>query len=141
MGLSVERKGSWSSCPGTMLKNQTTTGHYGGVGLIPSPVLWVKGAGVVTAAAQIQSLIWELPHAVGAAIKILKRKKERKGIFRPHIRKQTILYQQECVHSAWESKAPQPAHPVSAWLNSMSISLPSTSRGDLWGSLGGQVLR
>ena len=39
-----------------------------------TPAQWVKGFGVATnaqvaAEAQIQSLAWELPHAVGVAVK------------------------------------------------------------------------
>ena len=50
--------------------------------MIPSPVSWVTRSSIgttvaqVAAAAQIQSLAWELPHAVGAAIK-RKRKPQR----------------------------------------------------------------
>ena len=33
------------------------------------PVPLVKGSGIVAAAAQIQSLAWELPYAAGATIK------------------------------------------------------------------------
>ena len=40
----------------------------GGVGSIPGPAQWVKGSGVATAVAQIQSLAWELSYAMGAAI-------------------------------------------------------------------------
>ena len=36
---------------------------------IPGPVQWVKGSGVATAVARIQSLAQELPYAKGAAIK------------------------------------------------------------------------
>ena len=50
------------------------SGLHGCVGLISSPAQWVKdmvlSAAVawVAAAAQIQSLAWELPYAMGAAI-------------------------------------------------------------------------
>ena len=50
------------------------------MGSIPSLLQWVKGSGIgaavswVTAAAQIQSLAWEIPYAAGAAI---KKKRER----------------------------------------------------------------
>ena len=47
------------------------SGHCGGMGLIPGPVQWVKGAGIATAVAQI--LAWKLPHASAVAIK--KKKK------------------------------------------------------------------
>ena len=40
-------------------------GHSGGPGSIPGPAKWVAGSGVVAAAAQIQSLAWELPYVVG----------------------------------------------------------------------------
>ena len=33
------------------------------------PVQWVKGSSMATAAAWIQSLTWELPYAMGVAIK------------------------------------------------------------------------
>ena len=45
------------------------------MGLIPNPAQWVKESGVATtaayatAAAQIQSLAWELPYATGVTIK------------------------------------------------------------------------
>ena len=51
------------------------SGLCGGEGSIHGPVPWVEGAGVaasaaeVTDEAQIQSLTWELPCAVGVAIK------------------------------------------------------------------------
>ena len=38
-------------------------------GFDPCLEQWVKGSGITAAVAQIQSLAWELPHAVGAAIK------------------------------------------------------------------------
>ena len=41
------------------------------VSLIPSPVQWVRGLGVGTAAAWIQSLAQELPCAMGATMKFL----------------------------------------------------------------------
>ena len=45
------------------------------------PGQWVKGSGVaaVAAAAQIQSLAWELPYAVSMAIKKKKKKKKKKA--------------------------------------------------------------
>ena len=45
------------------------------MGSIPSEMQWIKGSGVavavvqVTAAAQIQSLAWELPYTAGVATK------------------------------------------------------------------------
>ena len=45
------------------------------MGSVPDLVQWVKGSSVVTgavqvkAAAQTQSLVWELPYAAGVAIK------------------------------------------------------------------------
>ena len=45
------------------------------MGSIPSEMQWIKGSGVavavvqVTAAAQIQSLAWELPYTAGVAAK------------------------------------------------------------------------
>jgi len=39
------------------------------MGSIPGPEQWVKGSGGVAATAQIQSLAWELPRALGASIK------------------------------------------------------------------------
>ena len=50
-------------------------GHCGGMVSIPGPGQWVKGSGVATAAAQvsaaaqIQSLAWELQYAIDTAIK------------------------------------------------------------------------
>ena len=38
------------------------------MGSIPGPAQWVKGPSVATAVAQIRSLAWELPHAMGTAI-------------------------------------------------------------------------
>ena len=44
----------------------------------PSPVQWVKGSSIATAAeAEIQSLALEFPHTMGAAIKKKKGKKEK----------------------------------------------------------------
>ena len=54
------------------------------MGSIPSLLQWVKGSGIgaavswVTAAAQIQSLAWEIPYAAGAAIK-KKREREKES--------------------------------------------------------------
>ena len=39
--------------------------------MIPGPAQWVKGSGVATAAAGIQSLAEELPYAKGVAIKYI----------------------------------------------------------------------
>ena len=58
------------------------------MGSIPSLVQWVKGFSIATAAtawiaamAQIQSLAWELPYAMGMPIKLkLKKKKEKQLI-------------------------------------------------------------
>ena len=36
--------------------------------MIPSPAQWFKGSDVAAAVAQIQSLVQELPYAVGVAI-------------------------------------------------------------------------
>ena len=44
--------------------------------LIPSPVQWVKGPGIVEAEARIQPLAWEFPYATSAAI-LKKRQQER----------------------------------------------------------------
>jgi len=46
------------------------------VGLIPSMAQWDKGSSVAAAGAWIQSLAWELPYAVGVAVK--KKEEERK---------------------------------------------------------------
>ena len=43
------------------------------MGLIPSPAQWVQGSGVATAVAKIQSLVQDLPYAMGVAIKIFER--------------------------------------------------------------------
>ena len=66
-----------SSCCGTvgLESNCCRSAHCSSTGLIPSPAHWVKGSGVATAAAQIaaaaqiQSLAWELSYAMGVAIK------------------------------------------------------------------------
>ena len=52
------------------------SGHCGGTALIPGQAQGVKGSGIATAAARIQSLAWELPHAVGVAIKKISRNEE-----------------------------------------------------------------
>ena len=63
--------GEESDCSGS--------GHRGRMDLTPSGVQRIKRSGVasaavlVTAAAQIQSLDWELPYAMGTAIKKKKR--------------------------------------------------------------------
>ena len=58
------------------VKNLTVVAHCcGGVGSIPSPMRWVKGSGIATAAAQvtaaarIQSQAREFLHATGIATK------------------------------------------------------------------------
>ena len=43
------------------------------MGLIPGPAQSVKGSGIAAAVAQIQSLAWEFPDAVGEAIKTTKK--------------------------------------------------------------------
>lgn len=54
--------------------------------MILSLVQWVKGPGVVTAVAQvtaeaqIPSLAWEHPYAMGAVINRKKKERERKNI-------------------------------------------------------------
>ena len=48
-------------------------GRCGGESSIPSPAQWVKGSGITASAAWIQSLAWELPYAMGVAIKRKKR--------------------------------------------------------------------
>ena len=45
--------------------------------MIRSLTQWIKGLGIVAAAAWIQSLAQELPYSVGAAIKLKKKKKMR----------------------------------------------------------------
>ena len=53
----------------------SSSGYCGGMGSIPGLARWVGDSGVavavtwVEAVAQIQSLVWELPCAVGATIK------------------------------------------------------------------------
>ena len=37
---------------------------------VQSLAWWVKGSGIAAAVARIQSLAWELPYAMGAAIKM-----------------------------------------------------------------------
>ena len=46
------------------------------MGSSPGPAQWVKGSGSAAPAAQIQSLVQELPYAMGAAIKKKKKKKK-----------------------------------------------------------------
>ena len=46
----------------------SSSGCYGGVGSVPGSVQWVKGSGVASAEAWIQSLAWELPYAMATAI-------------------------------------------------------------------------
>ena len=61
--------------------NCTGLGCCGDAGLIPGPAQQARGPSVataaaqVTAAAQIQSLSWEFPHAMGVTITGKKRKK------------------------------------------------------------------
>ena len=68
----------WHS--GLRIRLQGLGGHCKGAGLVPSPELQVKGSSVaaamawVAAAAETQSLAWELPYAIGA----LKKKKKKK---------------------------------------------------------------
>ena len=52
------------------VKNLTVggSGGYRGKDSIPGPAQWVKGSGVASAVAQVQSLDRELPCAMGAAI-------------------------------------------------------------------------
>lgn len=51
--------------------------------LILGSARWVKGPGVATAAAQVQSLAGELPCVVGVTIKFKKKEKNgRSGILR-----------------------------------------------------------
>ena len=51
------------------------SGPCRGMGSIPDPVPWVKGSSIstavapVAAATRIQSLAWELPYAMGVAIR------------------------------------------------------------------------
>ena len=63
----VKKKWHWSSPDGTGGQEPNCSGsdHYGGAGLIPGSVHRVVAQ--VTAAAQSQSLTWELPHATSAA--------------------------------------------------------------------------
>ena len=44
-----------------------------GAALISHPAQWGKGSGVATAAAHLQSLTWELPYAMGVAMKLKKK--------------------------------------------------------------------
>ena len=43
--------------------------------MIPGPAQWVKGSCLATVVVWIQSLAWELPYAMCAAIKKKKKKK------------------------------------------------------------------
>ena len=48
------------------------------VSSIPSPEQWVKGSSIPKAAAQIQSLAWELPYTFSADItKIIKERNKQ----------------------------------------------------------------
>lgn len=62
----------WSSCCGTA-ELAASLQHQDDAGPIPGLARWVKGSSVAAAAAWIQSLARELPHAVGVAIQNLKR--------------------------------------------------------------------
>ena len=60
------------------------------MGLIPGPVWWVQGSGAAIAAAQIQSLAQELPHATGVAFK--KKKKKESHVHTPKIKLKYCIY-------------------------------------------------
>ena len=62
------------------VKNLTAgaLGCCGGAGLIPSPGQKVKESGIAAGVARIQSLAQEFPYAVGVAVKMKIKGKERK---------------------------------------------------------------
>ena len=67
-------------CSGLSIWLYSSLGHFRGVGLIPGLAQWVKGSSVATAAAQIQSMAWELPYAaVNAAINKTKQNKTKQS--------------------------------------------------------------
>ena len=49
------------------------------MGSIPDSAQWVTESGIAVAAARIQSLSWELPCAMGAAIKRIRKGREGRG--------------------------------------------------------------
>ena len=67
-----------SSCCGSVVMNPTSI--HKDVGLIPGLAQWVKDSVLLwpwyrqAAAAPIQPLAWELPHAMGMALKKKKKK-------------------------------------------------------------------
>ena len=75
--IPLSTKGKGSSCCGAVGQGSDCSGSDGcrGWGSIAGPAQWMEGCAdaaavaQVTAAAQIQSLAWELPHAMGADIK------------------------------------------------------------------------
>ena len=69
MGEALKKKKKKSDC--------SSSGHYGGKGLVPGLAQWVKGSAVATAVARIQYLAWELSYPVGAAIKKEEEEEER----------------------------------------------------------------
>ena len=54
------------------VRNPTAAALVIVAGSIPGPAQWVKGSSVAAAIAWIQFLAWELPFAVGGAIKLNK---------------------------------------------------------------------
>ena len=49
------------------------------MGLILALYSGLRGPGIGGEAAWIQSLVWELPYAIGVAVKLKKKKKKRKN--------------------------------------------------------------
>ena len=81
--VAVQKEMNWkgvfsgSSCRGAvgLESDRGGSGHFRGVGWIPSAAQWIKRSGIAAAVVRIQLLAWELPYAVDAAIKLKKKKK------------------------------------------------------------------
>ena len=67
------------------------------MGLIPSPVHWVKGSAFVTAVAGIQSLARELPYAAGVTLKSKKEKKFFSSALGKESFRETVLDSEFCL--------------------------------------------
>ena len=78
-GLAQQKLVSWSFHHGSDVTNPTSI--HEDVGLIPGLAQWVKRSGLAMSCGVAQPLAWELPRAIGAALKKKKiKKKKRKEI-------------------------------------------------------------